>query len=186
MLVDVEMVRSVRPCLATTSGQAGGGEFSLWAIGVALGPAWKYFGHADPHVLVLQGSAPVFNPTLSASYLHRMEEQDPEAYQSEVLAQFRRGLSTLFDPDAVNAVVDTGVRERPYVLGIRYAGFADAAGGTGKDRFALGIAHQGGERWCWTCAGGGAALQSAWGDRRSRTLLPTRTVPSSTWNSCRS
>jgi hypothetical protein len=82
------------------------------------------------------------NPTLPADYLERMERDDPEAYRSEVLGEFRAGISTLFDPDALAAVVEAGVRERAPAEGVRgYHGYVDAASGAGKDSFAVGIAH---------------------------------------------
>lgn len=40
-----------------------------------------------------------------------MERDDPEAFASEVLGQFRTGSSALFDPAAIEACVMTGVRE---------------------------------------------------------------------------
>ncbi|HSE68101.1 MAG TPA: hypothetical protein VLB12_14025 [Gemmatimonadales bacterium] len=52
------------------------------------------------------------NPTLPENYLKRMEEDDPEAYRSEVLGEFRTGASALFDPEAIEACVERGVRER--------------------------------------------------------------------------
>jgi hypothetical protein len=35
------------------------------------------------------------NPTLPADYLERTEQDDPEAYRSEVLGEFRAGIATL-------------------------------------------------------------------------------------------
>ena len=40
-----------------------------------------------------------------------MEADDGEAYRSEVLGEFRARLSTLFDADALDAVVAEGVRD---------------------------------------------------------------------------
>ncbi|MCH7824355.1 MAG: hypothetical protein IH849_06090 [Acidobacteria bacterium] len=50
------------------------------------------------------------------------------------------------DLDALAEVVEEGVRERTLVGGVRYYGFVDAASGSGKDAFAVGIAHRDGER----------------------------------------
>ncbi len=106
----------------------------------------RHYGREDSPTLVWQASAPEMNPTLSADYLARMEAEDPEAYRSEVLGEFRAGVATFLDPEALADVVEAGVRERQPVAGIRYFGFADAASGSGKDAFALGIAHRDGER----------------------------------------
>jgi len=86
------------------------------------------------------------NPTLAADYLARMAEDDPDAYRSEVLGEFRAGVSTLFDPDALAACVEQGVHERRPDPGARYTSFTDAASGSGKDAFTLAIAHLDGER----------------------------------------
>jgi len=66
----------------------------------------------------------MLNPTLPTDYLARMEEDDPEAYRSEVLGEFRAGVSTLLDPAAIEACVDNGVRARPPVDGLRSLGIA--------------------------------------------------------------
>src|SRR5690606_15883470 len=104
------------------------------------------FGRDDSPTLVWQASAPAMNPKLGADYLARMEADDPDAYRSEVLGEFRAGVTTLLDPDALAAVVESGVRERLPIAGVRYFGYADAASGSGKDAFALAISHRDGER----------------------------------------
>jgi hypothetical protein len=100
------------------------------------------------------------NPLLGHDYLARMEQDDPEAYRSEVLGEFRAGLSTLLDPDALAACVEAGVRERapwtyqPTFMGTklqaakppRYVSFTDSASGSGKDAFTVAVAHADGER----------------------------------------
>jgi hypothetical protein len=91
------------------------------------------------------------NPTLPADYLHRMALDDPEAYRSEVRAEFRTGISTLFDPDALDAVVPDEVRERVPEAGQRYVAFVDAASGSGKDAFAVAVAHLDGDRAVLDC-----------------------------------
>jgi hypothetical protein len=81
------------------------------------------------------------NPTLPADYLERMEQDDPEAYRSEVLGEFRAGLSTLLDPEAIGACVATDRLELPPVEGIQYQAFVDPSGGR-RDAFTCGIAHK--------------------------------------------
>jgi hypothetical protein len=112
--VDTEMLRALRPCLATTGGKLiilsspYGQSGALWDL------HRKHYRRDDADtVLIWQASAPDMNPTLSANYLARMAQDDPEAYRSEVLGEFRAGLSQLFDPEAVADCVAEGVRERP-------------------------------------------------------------------------
>jgi hypothetical protein len=41
------------------------------------------------------------NPSLPADYLERMKQDDPEAYRSEVLGEFRAGVSTFLDSESL-------------------------------------------------------------------------------------
>ena len=86
------------------------------------------------------------NPTLPSDYLARMAEDDPDAYHSEVLGEFRAGIVTLLNPEAVADCVAAGVRERPPDPWCRYVSFVDAASGSGKDAFAAAIAHRDGDK----------------------------------------
>src|SRR5262249_38623647 len=95
--------------------------------------------------LVWQASAPEMNSTLPADYLERMREDDPEAYRSEVLGEFRSGISTFFDPDALAACVVPERRELLPADGVSYRAFTDPSGGS-RDAFALAIAHRQGNR----------------------------------------
>jgi hypothetical protein len=84
-----------------------------------------------------------------------MEQDDPDAFQSEVLGEFRAGVSTFLDPDAIAACVGTGIRERLPAPGVSYVAFCDSSGGR-RDAFTLGIAHRDTDRsvldvlraWC--------------------------------------
>jgi hypothetical protein len=127
---DVEMLRAVRPTLATTGGKLiilsspGGQSGALYEMHRA------HYGRDESLTLVWQASAPDMNPTLRADYLARMKQDDPDAYRSEVLGEFRAGVTTFFDPDVLALCVDEGVRERAPQPDITYSGFYDAASGT--------------------------------------------------------
>ena len=143
--VDQEMLRVARGRVATTGGRIIVLSSPYAQAGALYEMHRKHYGQ-DSDTLVWQASAPDMNPTLPADYLQRMERDDPEAYRSEVLGEFRAGVSTFFDPDALSDVIDAGVRERAPQDGVPYVGFADAASGSGKDAFTLAIAHRDGER----------------------------------------
>ncbi len=141
----------------------------------------RHFGK-DSATLVVQASAPVLNPTLPADYLAKMEADDPEAYRSEVLGEFRAGLSTLFDPTALADCVDNGVRERSPSPGVRYFAGFDPTGGR-NDLWGLGIAHGDGGRAVLNVARGWRA-SSPWatsppcsGSRRSPSTGGRRPTP---------
>jgi hypothetical protein len=143
--VDTEMLRAARPALATTSGKLiivsspYGQSGTLWDL------RRRHYGQDGSPVLVWQASAPEMNVTLPADYRERMEQDDPEAYKSEVLGEFRRGLSTLLDPEAIQACVATDRLELPPVQGTNYAAFVDPSGGR-RDAFTCAIGHRDGER----------------------------------------
>lgn len=148
---DTEMLRAARTRTATTGGKV----LILSSPYASTGALWdlhrKHFGVEDSPVLVWQASAPEMNPTLAADYLERMQQDDPEAYRSEVLGEFRAGVSTLFDPEMLDACVESGVKERLPEPGHHYVSFIDAASGSGQDSFAVGIAHMDGERVMLDC-----------------------------------
>lgn len=142
--VDTEMLRAVRPTLATTGGKL----IVLSSPYGQTGALWdlhrQHYGREESATLVWVASAPAMNPTLPADYLARMEQDDPEAYRSEVLGEFRAGIATFLDPDALAACVAER-RDLLPVPGIAYKGFYDASGGA-RDAAAAAIAHRDGER----------------------------------------
>lgn len=140
--VDQEMMRAVVPALATVK------DAKLVMLtspygqsGVAYEMHRKHFGKDDSEVLVVQSDAPTLNPTLDSRYLQRMAEDDPEGYRSEVLGEFRTGLAALFDPTALDAVVDHGRREFLPAGGVKYEATVDPSGGR-SDSFTLAIGHR--------------------------------------------
>jgi hypothetical protein len=143
---DTEMLRAARSRVATTGGK-------LLILSSPYGPfgaLWelhrRHYGREGASTLVWQASAPAMNPTLPADYLEKMAQDDPDAYRSEVLGEFRTGLATCYDPDLLDLATDHGVRERPPQAGVAYRGFVDAASGSGSDSFTCAVAHAEGAR----------------------------------------
>lgn len=146
--VDVEMLRAVRPALATTGGRLYISSSPYAQSGALWDLYRKHHGArlvGQSSTVVLRASAPEMNGTLPADYLERMAEDDPEAYRSEVLGEFRAGLSALLEGAAIDACVVPGVREVPRRAGVRYSAHFDASSGRG-DRAALAIGHAEGGR----------------------------------------
>jgi hypothetical protein len=102
----------------------------------------RHFGWEDSPTLVWQATAAEMNPTLPADYLARMAEDDPEAYRREVLGEFSAGVAQLFDPEALDAIVLRGERERLPGETVTYTAGCDAASGTGSDAFTVAVAHR--------------------------------------------
>ncbi|HJT20810.1 MAG TPA: terminase family protein [Nitrospira sp.] len=140
--MDQEMLRVARGRLATTGGKLivisspYGQSGALWDL------HRKHYGQDKSSTLIWQASAPDMNPTLPADYLQRMEQDDPDAYRSEVLGEFRAGVSTFLDAEVLQQCVDDGVRERARQPGVPYTAFCDAASGSGKDAFTAGFSHE--------------------------------------------
>ncbi len=133
---------AIRPGLSTTAGllalisspYAKRGElFTLYDK--------HYAAHGDPLVLVAQGSSLDFNPTLSPSIIDRAIERDATAAAAEYLGLFRSDIQSLFDRDAVLAVVPDGLFEREREPDLRYHGFVDPSGGS-SDSFTIAISHR--------------------------------------------
>jgi hypothetical protein len=144
--IDQEMLRAARGRVATTDGKLIVLSSPYAATGALYDLHRKHYGRDDSPVLVWQASAPAMNPTLPADYLARMAQDDPEAYRSEVLGEFRQGVSTFLDADAIAASVETGTRERARVPGVAYVSFDDPASGSGSDAWTKAIAHREGDR----------------------------------------
>jgi len=141
---DTEMLRAVRPTLATTGGRLVILSSPYGQSGTLWGLHRRHHGREGADVLVWQASAPEMNPTLPRDYLERMRQDDPEAYRSEVLGEFRAGLSTLLDPDTLEACVGRH-RELPPAEGTAYAAFVDPSGGR-RDAFTCAVGHREDER----------------------------------------
>jgi len=147
---DVEMLRALRPTLATT-----GGKLVILSSPYAQsGALWslhrRYFGKDDASTLIWQASAPKMNPLLTADYLDRMKESDPDAYRAEVEGEFRAGLSSLLDPEVIDDAVIPGRHELPPTPGTTYTAFVDPSGGR-RDAFTLAIGHRDGDRAIVDC-----------------------------------
>lgn len=138
---DLEMWRVARGRVAMTGGKIVAISSPYAQSGLLYELHKRHFGNDDSSTLIWQASSKEMNPLLSDDYLSRMEQDDPDAYRSEVLGEFRAGVSTLFDPAMLDACIEYGVKERLPENWITYTSFVDAASGSGQDAFAVGIAH---------------------------------------------
>jgi hypothetical protein len=88
--------------------------------------------------------AGVMNPCLPQHVIDRALEQDAAKARAEFLNIWREDLSDFIPIDVIDAATDFGVSERAPLTNsaVKYIAWADAAGGTGRDSFALAIAHR--------------------------------------------
>jgi hypothetical protein len=143
---DSEILDAVRPSLATTGGllviisspYAKKGEaYEIWVK--------NYGPDGDPRILVAQGASRDFNPSLPQKVVDAALARDPAAAASEYLGLWRSDLASFIDRAVIEAAVDFGVAVRPPRDGVSYVGFVDAASGSGKDSYTVGIAHADGD-----------------------------------------
>ena len=101
-------------------------------------------GNDDAEDIVWFAPSQVMNPSLPASAVDKAMAEDAPKARAEFLNIWREDLSDFIPIDVIDAATDWGVSERPPLLnsGIKYIAWADAAGGTGKDSFALAVAHR--------------------------------------------
>jgi hypothetical protein len=140
--VSREMLRAITPTLATTQGRLVIMSSPYAASGALYELHRQYYGKDDADTLVWTATAPEMNPTLRPDYLATMLENDPDGYRSEVLGEFREGLSLLLDRAVLEAAIDKGTVARPPDRDARYHAAFDASGGK-ADAAALGISRRG-------------------------------------------
>jgi hypothetical protein len=83
----------------------------------------------------------VMNPKLPASVVDNALAADAPKARAEFENVWREDVDDFLPLDVIEAATDWGTIERLPEPGHRYVAFADAASGTGKDSFALAIAH---------------------------------------------
>lgn len=138
---DLEMDRATAPTVANTAGKVLKLTSPHHAGGLLFDLHRRHFGNADSDVLYLVAPSTAFNRNLSEKFIAHLRDVDPESARAEIDAEFLSNVCTLFDPSALDAVVDGGVRQRPYQPGLSYQAFCDAASGTGRDAFTAAVAH---------------------------------------------
>lgn len=136
-----EIVRSLRPGLATTGGPLIAISSPYSRQGVMYEAYKRYYG-VDGDILVWVAPSRVMNPRLSQEVVDRALAEDYASAKAEYLAEWRDDVAGFLDDETLDPLVVTGRRELAPQEGIRYFAFADPSGGR-QDSFTLGIAHAG-------------------------------------------
>lgn len=138
---DFETYNAVAPGLVTLPGSMLIGISTPYRRSGLLFDRWRrYYGQADPDVLVVRGPSVAFNPTLPQSVIDQALERDPEAAAAEWLAEWRSDLADFISRDVVDAAVVFGRHELPRCAGLTYRAFTDPSGGS-SDSMTLAIGH---------------------------------------------
>jgi Terminase large subunit, T4likevirus-type, N-terminal len=139
---DVEILAALRPAMATIPGAMLLCSSPPYARRGVLWESYKrYYGSADPNVLVWQAATRVMNATVSQRFIDEETERDPARASAEYNALFRTDVDSFVSREVVEACVDDGVFERAPLSSVRYFGFVDPSGGS-ADSFTAAVAHQ--------------------------------------------
>ncbi len=139
---DVEIVKSIRPGLATTRGPLVIASSPYARRGI-LWDAYRrdYGANGDPLCLVAKGASRDFNPSLSKRVVDRAYERDAAAAAAEYGGEFRSDIEAFVSREAVEAAVVSGRFELPYQRGVQYIAAVDPSGGS-VDSMTLAISHR--------------------------------------------
>jgi hypothetical protein len=146
---DVEVYSALMPSLISLR-QSGSMLIGISTVYRRTGLLYeKFVGHhgkSDDDVLFVRAAAVTFNPLLlqpeAQAEIERLRQADPQRAAAEWDSEWRSDLADFLDRQVIEALVDTGVRERPYDPKINgYVAYADLAGGAASDSAALSIAH---------------------------------------------
>jgi hypothetical protein len=135
-LPDVELIRALRPALATLKGLLLCISSPHRKTGILYEAYQKYYGNDDATNLYIQAESRELNPLLDAELIAEALAADPEGARSEYLATFRDDISGYLSEELLAACLV------PHPPGRRRGLFAfvDMSGGR-FDAAALGVAH---------------------------------------------
>jgi hypothetical protein len=147
---DVELIRSIRPALATTNGRLICISSPYARRGYCFSTYQRFHGENRGKVsafcpawttLLWKAASRVMNPTLSQKVIDAAVLEDPAAARSEFYAEFRDDVSEYVPRSLIESLVAQGRKGLLYRSDRSYAAFCDLSGGRGDDA-ALAIAHR--------------------------------------------
>lgn len=138
---DTELIRAIKPALATT-----GGKLILISSPYAKrGHCYKtwrlHFGNDNGSTLVWNCPSRTMNPSLPQRIIDEALAEDLQAAKSEYLGEWRDDIAEFLPRSVLENLVIPGRFELMPRDSITYSAFADLSGGRGDDA-ALAIAHQ--------------------------------------------
>jgi hypothetical protein len=143
---DEDVYQSIKPSMVTIPNSLLIGISSPYARkGLLWRKVHEFYGKSG-RTLVARAPTWVMNPTLPRDHpdIEEVYANDPAWAEAEYGAEFRTDVESYASREAVEAVTDWNVLERPPVGGVRYFGFVDPSGGA-RDSFVAAIAHAEGE-----------------------------------------
>lgn len=147
---DTELVRAIRPGLATTGGKLIAISSPYARKGWCFSTYQKNFGNDNGRTLVWNAPSRTMNTTLPQSVVDDALAEDLQAAKAEYLGEFRDDVSSFLDRAVIESLVVTGRQELLHNPRLRYMAFADLSGGR-ADAAALSIAHMEGRKVVVDC-----------------------------------
>lgn len=138
---DVEILRAVRPALATQP------QALLLCISspyLRRGAMWnayrEHFGRDGDRVLFWKADTRTMNPCVPTEEIEAAYREDAASAAAEFGAEFRSDVESFISFEAIDPLVDRDVLERGRLDGLAYHAFCDPSGGS-SDSMTLAIAH---------------------------------------------
>ena len=138
---DSELVRALRPGLATVGGKLVAISSPYAKKGWAYQQFRKHHGNDVGTALVWNCPSRTMNATLAQSVVDEALDEDPAAARSEFLGLWREDVCEFIPRSLVEALVVPGRKELLPKSGLTYQSFADLSGGRSDDA-TLALAHR--------------------------------------------
>jgi hypothetical protein len=137
---DEEIFNGLRPRMSQFRGAK---MFAISTPSAKSGLLWQFFdeGPQVPGRLTVQAPTAFVNPTVDPEFLESEKRRSPDNYAREFLAEFAESVSAFLPFNKVNEACVLGgdvLPDRSH----RYFAGVDQSGLSGRDRFALAIAHR--------------------------------------------
>lgn len=138
---DTELVRAIKPSLATTNGRLIAISSPYARKGWCYKTHSKNFGNDAGRTLVVQCPSRTLNPTLAQRIVDEAIAEDMQAAKSEYLGEFRDDIAAFLPREVIEALVVANRFDLMPNDKRRYVAFVDLSGGRGDDA-GLAIAHR--------------------------------------------
>jgi hypothetical protein len=138
---DTELVRAIKPALATLGGKIICISSPYARKGWAFRQYEANFSNDNATTLVWNAPSRVMNPTLPQRVVDDALAEDLAAAKAEYLGEFRDDVATFLPREVIEAVVVKGRKENQPLSGVEYRAFVDISGGRVDDA-AIAIAHR--------------------------------------------
>ena len=138
---DTELVRAIKPALATTGGRLIAISSPYAKRGWCYAQDKRHRGNNSSKTLVWRCPSRTMNPTLPQSLIDDALAEDKAAARSEYLGEWRDDVAEFIPRSLVESLVVAGRRECRYTHTCQYVGFCDMSGGRADDA-ALAIGHR--------------------------------------------